>query len=73
MAKYPKLRLADPYGRKTPAWKIWLPTVILVLAIAFAVLYFTDNLGFIGLHSPFHKAAADAVKAAADTLAEVIR
>ena len=73
VAKYPKLRLADPYGRKTPAWKIWLPTVILVLAIAFAVLYLTDNLGFIGLHSPFHKAAADVVKAAADTLAEVTR
>lgn len=48
IAKYPKLRLADPYKQKTAAWKIWLPIVILLLLIAaFAVLYFCGCLDFI--------------------------
>lgn len=70
VAKYPKLKLADPYDQKTPAWKIWLPTVLIILAIAFLALYFTGNLEFIGLSSPLHKAGAacDAAKAAADSL-----
>lgn len=70
VAKYPKLKLADPYDQKTPAWKIWLPTILIILAIAFLALYFTGNLEFIGLSSPLHKAGAacDAVKAAADSL-----
>ena len=70
VAKYPKLKLADPYGQKTPAWKIWLPTVLIILAIAFLALYFTGNLEFIGLSSPLHKAGAacDTAKAAADSL-----
>lgn len=55
VAKYPKMKLADPYDQKTPAWKIWLPTVLLVLVIAFLALYFTGNLEFIGLTSPFTK------------------
>lgn len=70
VAKYPKLKLADPYDQKTPAWKMWLPTVLIILAIAFLALYFTGNLEFIGLSSPLHKAgvACDAAKAAADSL-----
>lgn len=70
VAKYPKLKLADPYDQKTPAWKIWLPTILIILAIAFLALYFTGNLEFIGLSSPLHKAGAacDAAKAAADSL-----
>ena len=70
VAKYPKLKLADPYDQKTPAWKMWLPTVLIILAIAFLALYFTGNLEFIGLSSPLHKAGAacDAAKAAADSL-----
>lgn len=48
IAKYPKLRLADPYKQKTAAWKIWLPIVIILLLIAaFAVLYFCGCLDFI--------------------------
>lgn len=70
VAKYPKLKLADPYDQKTPAWKIWLPTVLIILAIAFLALYFTGNLEFIGLSSPLHKAGAacEAAKAAVDSL-----
>lgn len=67
VAKYPKLKLADPYDQRTPAWKIWLPTVLIVLVIAFAVLYFTGCLDFIGLPSPIHKAAAETVQAAVDS------
>lgn len=70
VAKYPKLKLADPYDQKTPAWKMWLPTVLIILAIAFLALYFTGNLEFIGLSSPLHKAGAacEAGKAAVDSL-----
>ena len=55
VAKYPKMKLADPYDQKTPAWKIWLPTVLTILVITFLALYFTGNLEFIGLTSPFNK------------------
>lgn len=70
VAKYPKMKLADPYDQKTPAWKIWLPTVLTILVITFLALYFTGNLEFIGLNSPFVKpdAAGDITKAVADTL-----
>ena len=49
VAKYPKLNLADPYA-STPAWKKWVRVILVLLVIAFAVLFFTDNLGCIGLH-----------------------
>lgn len=70
VAKYPKMKLADPYDQKTPAWKIWLPTVLTILVITFLALYFTGNLEFIGLTSPFTKpdAAGEITKAVADTL-----
>ena len=70
VAKYPKMKLADPYDQKTPAWKIWLPTVLTILVITFLALYFTGNLEFIGLTSPFVKpdTAGEIPKAVADTL-----
>lgn len=70
VAKYPKMKLADPYDQKTPAWKIWLPTVLTILVITFLALYFTGNLEFIGLTSPFTKpdSAGEITKAVADTL-----
>ena len=70
VAKYPKMKLADPYDQKTPAWKIWLPTVLTTLVITFLALYFTGNLEFIGLTSPFVKpdTAGEITKAVADTL-----
>lgn len=70
VAKYPKMKLADPYDQKTPAWKIWLPTVLTILVITFLALYFTGNLEFIGLSSPFTKpdSAGEITKAVADTL-----
>ena len=70
VAKYPKMKLADPYDQKTPAWKIWLPTVLTILVITFLALYFTGNLEFIGLTSPFVEpdTAGEITKAVADTL-----
>ena len=48
-AKYPRLNLQDPYAPKTPVWRkvlrIFLPAVV----VAFGVLFFTDNLKFIGI------------------------
>ncbi len=41
-AKFPKLDLIDPFEKKkTPAWKKWLCGIILALAVACAVMYFT--------------------------------
>ena len=53
VAKYPKLKLDDPYKPKTPLWRKILCWFIALAVIAFGVLFFTDNLKCIGL--PFHK------------------
>lgn len=52
VAQYPHIKVDDPFNPKTPFWKVLL-WIILVLAIAFAVLYFTNHLSFIGL--PYQK------------------
>ena len=49
VAKYPKMKLDDPYAKRTPLWRKILCWVLILLVIAFAVLYFTDNLGWLGL------------------------
>ena len=53
IAKYPKVKMEDPYKPKAPLWWRILRWVLLVAVIAFGVLFFTDNLKCIGL--PFHK------------------
>ena len=53
IAKYPKVKMDDPYKPKAPLWWRILRWVLLVAVIAFGVLFFTDNLKCIGL--PFHK------------------
>ena len=70
VAKYPKLKLDDPYKPKTPLWRKILCWCIALLVIAFGVLFFTDNLKCIGL--PFHKEkpAAEQVEEAAGELSE---
>ena len=52
MASFPTLAIKDPFAKK--GLSFWqkagiVLAVILVLAIAFAILYFTNRLGFIGL------------------------
>lgn len=75
LAKYPKFdikSMSDPFVKEgTPKWKKWLISIVIILVVAFAALFFTDNLKCIGL--PFHKeepaqveeAAASAVEEAA--------
>ncbi len=48
LAKYPKLKLSDPYRQESSAWKWWLAAV-LIIAAAFLVLLFMGKLEFIGL------------------------
>ena len=49
VAKYPKLRLEDPYKEKVPAWKKAVCWAVVLIVIAFGVLFFTGNLEPIGL------------------------
>lgn len=44
-AHYPKLNLYDPYAlKKVPAWKKWFWGILIVIVVAFAVLFFTGSL-----------------------------
>lgn len=69
VAKYPLVKGRDPYVKKTPLWRKILRIFLAAVVIAFGILYFTDNLGCIGLQR--HKAETEQVEepAAADTLA----
>ncbi len=66
VAKYPKLKLDDPYKPKAPLWRKLLCWFLFLAVICFGVLFFTDNLKCIGL--PFHKekAAVEQVQDAPD-------
>ena len=72
LAKYPKVNTPDPFAKKTPTWLKWLRTILLLLVVAFAVLFFTDSLKPYGL--PFHKdkAVAEEVVEEAATEAEAV-
>lgn len=58
-AKYPKVRLKDPFKKKVPVWKKILCWLIVAGIAVFAFCYFTDRLGCIGLQR--HKDAAPEV------------
>ena len=49
VAKYPKIKLEDPYAKRTPLWRKCLCWLIALLVVAFVVLYFTGNLGWMGI------------------------
>ncbi|MBP5625904.1 MAG: phage holin family protein, partial [Bacteroidales bacterium] len=49
VAKYPKLKLKDPYAQRTPWWRKCLRWLIVLLVVAFGVCYFTDNLKWMGI------------------------
>ncbi len=49
VAKYPTLKLSDPYREEKPKWPKWVALILLLLIAALAVLYFTHNLAFIGI------------------------
>lgn len=53
LAKYPLVKLPDPYAdKKMACWKKWLIAIV-VLAGIFCALYFTNTLKYVGL--PFNK------------------
>lgn len=43
VAKYPRLRLSDPYSSRTPAWKKWLYGIILALIVAGAAFFVASD------------------------------
>ena len=49
VAKYPKMKLDDPYAKKTPWWRKLLCWLIALAIIAFGVGYFTNNLKWMGI------------------------
>ncbi len=59
-AAFPKLNLKDPFVKRgMPTWRKVLYTVLAIIVVLLAVLYFTDLLACVGL--PFHH-ATDAVE-----------
>ena len=61
VAKYPKLKLKDPYAKRTPWWRKCLRWLLILAVVAFGVAYFTDNLGWMGIE---RKAKTEQVEAA---------
>ena len=49
-AEYPLVKMPDPFVKRTPVWKKILRWFLLLVVAAFAVMYFTDNLKFMGIH-----------------------
>ncbi len=72
LAAFPALQLVDPKAKKKmPVWAIVL-IILVVLGIVFAILYFTNNLEFLGLsHGAAAAVDASTVEAAAEAAAEV--
>lgn len=50
IAKYPKVRLSDPYAKRTPCWVKWLIAIVCLCAAAFAGLWLTGNLCLLGIN-----------------------
>ncbi|MBR6183959.1 MAG: phage holin family protein [Bacteroidales bacterium] len=63
VARYPKLKLEDPYAKRTPWWRKCLYWLIALLVVAFGVCYFTDNLKWMGIERKA-KAKVEAVEEA---------
>lgn len=50
LAKYPKLVLEDPFAdKKMPKWKRWTITGVVILAILFVFMFFTNRLEPLGM------------------------
>ena len=65
IAKYPKLKLKDPYAKKgLPTWKKWLISLVTLIVVA-AALWLTNLLSWAKLPSPitcFHKDNVEVVE-----------
>jgi len=66
VAKYPMMKLDDPFAPKVPVWKKILRWIVFLLAVTFGVLFFMDKLNFLGLH---RQKVQDEVVVAADDAA----
>ena len=49
-AKYPFAKMPDPFVKRTPVWKKVIRWFLFLVVATFAVMYFTDNLKFMGIH-----------------------
>ncbi|MBQ1408815.1 MAG: hypothetical protein IIY87_03550 [Bacteroidales bacterium] len=59
LAKYPLVKLPDPYAdKKMPFWKKCIITLVVLIGI-FCALYFTNSLKYVGL--PFKKEVPESV------------
>ena len=65
IAKFPKLKLKDPYAKKgLPKWLSWLLSLV-TIAVVVAGLWLGNILSFVGLQSPlscFNKAKVEVVE-----------
>ncbi|MBQ7622234.1 MAG: phage holin family protein [Bacteroidales bacterium] len=68
VAKYPRLKLDDPYAPKTPLWRKVLRWFLAIAIVTLTALFFSDNLKCIGL--PFHKEKPAAEAPVAEAPAE---
>ena len=64
VANYPKLKLEDPYAKKTPWWRKCLRCLVCLLIVAFGVAYFTDNLKWMGIERKAKPEQVEVVPAA---------
>ena len=62
VAKYPKLKLEDPYAKKTPWWRKCLRCLVCLLIVAFGAAYFTDNLKWMGIERKVKTEPAEQVE-----------
>lgn len=76
LAKYPKVKMDDPFAKKKmPAWKralIWIAVIVVLLGGTFSALFFTNKLEKFGLVNPWKKAPVEEViEAPTEEAAEV--
>ena len=70
MAKYPKIKLKDPYAKKgIPTWKKWMYSII-VLIVALTTLWLTNCLSWANLPSPLFDKAENIEEVEAQAVTE---
>ncbi|MCR4859060.1 MAG: hypothetical protein K5910_00165 [Bacteroidales bacterium] len=65
VAKYPKMKLDDPYAKRTPWWRKCLYWLIGLLVVAFGVCWFTNNLKWMGIERKLKAEPVEQVEQAA--------
>lgn len=66
MAKYPKMKMKDPYAKKgIPTWKKWMFSILL-LVVALATLWLTNCLAWANYPSPLYDQTEEVVEQVAE-------